>query len=74
MDNRADNQKARATTDLSRANRLAPDFLQAAKRARGKALRDMIFTLVQSAKAAFSANRPSRSVVNADAMRATPKR
>jgi hypothetical protein len=52
---------------------LAPDFLQAAKRARGKALRDMIFTLVERAKA-FSANRPSRSTVNADAIRATPKR
>jgi hypothetical protein len=43
MDNRADNQNSRATTTFSRANRLAPDFLQAAKRARGKALRDMIF-------------------------------
>ena len=73
MDNRADNQNSRATTDLSRANRLAPDFLQAAKRARGKTLRDMIFTLVQWAKA-FSANRPSRSTVNADEMRAIPKR
>jgi hypothetical protein len=73
MDNRADNQNSRATTNLSRANRLAPNFLQAAKRARGKALRDMIFTLVQWAKA-FSTNRPSRSTVNADAIRATPKR
>ena len=36
MDNRADNQNSRATTTYSRANRLAPDFLQAAKRARGK--------------------------------------
>lgn len=73
MDNRADNQNSRATTTFSRANRLAPDFLQAAKRARGKALREMIFTLVERAKA-FSANRPSRSTVNADAIRAIPKR
>jgi hypothetical protein len=73
MDNRADNQNSRATTTFSRANRLAPDFLQAAKRARGKALRAMIFTLVERAKA-FSANRPSRSTVIADAIRATPKR
>jgi hypothetical protein len=73
MDNRADNQTSRATTTFSRANRLAPDFLQAAKRARGEALRDMIFTLVERAKA-FSANRPSRSTVIADAIRATPKR
>ena len=73
MDNRADNQTSWATPAFSRANRLAPDFLQAAKRARGKALRDMIFTLVERAKA-LSANRPSRSTVNADAIRANPKR
>ena len=73
MDNRADNQNSGATTTFSRANRLAPDFLHAAKRARGKALRDMIFTLVERANA-FRANRPSRSTVIADAIRATPKR
>ena len=73
MDSRADDQNSRATTIFSRANRLAPDFLQGAKRARGKALRDMIFKLVERAKA-FSANRPSRSTVNADVIRATPKR
>ena len=73
MDNRADNQNSRATTTLSRVNRLRPHYLQAAKRARGKALRDMIFALVERVKA-FGANQPSRSTVNADVIQATTKR
>ena len=50
MDNRAENQNSRATTTFSIVNRPSPDFLQAAKRARGKALRDMIFALVERQK------------------------
>jgi len=73
MDDRAENQNSRATTTFSRVNWPAPDFRQAAKRARGKALRDMIFALVERAKA-FSANQPSQSTVTTVVMRATPKR
>lgn len=50
MDNRAENQNSRATTTFSIVNWPTPDFLQAAKRARGKALRDMILALVERAK------------------------
>ena len=73
MDNRAEKQNSGATSTFSIVNWPTRDFVQAAKRARGKALRDMILALVERAKA-FSANRPSRSTVNTDAMRAAPKR
>ncbi len=42
MVHRADNQNSRATPKLSVPNWPTPDFFQEAKRARGKALREMI--------------------------------
>ena len=73
MHNRADNQNSRATTTFSGVNRLAPDFLQAAKRARGEALRGMILALVEWAKAG-TANQPSQAAIDTVAVRVTPKR
>lgn len=49
------------------------DFLQAARRARGEALRGMILALVKWA-AAGAAARPSGSAAGSHAMRLSPKR
>jgi hypothetical protein len=73
MDDRAENQNSRATAVSSRLYWPTPDTLQAAKRARGKALRGMILALVEWAKAA-TANQPSQAAMNNAAMRVTPKR
>ena len=73
MDNRADNQNFRGDTPFSRPNWPTPDTLQAAKRARGKALRGMILALVEWAKVAI-ANQPSQAEIDTVAIRVTPKR
>ena len=73
MDYRADNQNSRATTAFSRLDWPTPDTLQAAKRARGKALRGMILALVEWAKAGM-ANQPSQAEISTVPMRVTPKR
>ena len=73
MDNRGENQNSRATTTFSMINWPTPVFVQATKRARGKALCDMILALVEWAKA-FTANHPYRGTVITDTMRAVPKR
>lgn len=73
MDNRAENQNSGATTTFSRLDWPTPDTLQAAKRARGKALRGMIFALVEWAKAG-TANQPSQAAISTVAMRVTAKR
>jgi hypothetical protein len=73
MDNRAENQNSGATTTFSKPNWPTPDTLQAAKRARGKALRGMILALVEWAKAG-TANQPSQAAANTVVMRVTPKR
>lgn len=81
MDDRAENQILGATTKLSALDWPTPEMLQAANRARAKALRDMIrdmiLALVKWAKAT-TANRPiskpSRDAVNTDALRVGPKR
>lgn len=73
MDNRADNQNSGATPAFSRLNWPTPDTLQAAKRARGKALRGMILALVEWAKAGI-ANQPSQAEIDTVAIRVTPKR
>jgi hypothetical protein len=77
MDDRAANQNSGATTKFSTLDWPTPEMLQAAKRARGKALRDMILALVKWAKASI-ANQPisklSRDAVNPDALRVAPKR
>jgi hypothetical protein len=73
MDNRAENQNSRATTAVSRLAWPTPDTLQAAKRARGEALRGMILAVVEWAKAA-TASQPSQAAMNTAAMRVTPKR
>jgi hypothetical protein len=73
MDNRAENQNSGATATFSRPNWPTPDTFQAAKRARGKALRDMILALVEWAKAG-TASQPSQATINTVAIRVTPKR
>jgi hypothetical protein len=73
MDNRAENQNSGATTVFSRPNWPTPDTLQAAKRARGKALCGMILGLVGWAKTA-TASQPSQAATNTAAMRTTAKR
>ena len=73
MDNRAENQNSGATPLFSRLDWPTPDTLQAAKRARGQALRGLILALVEWAKAA-TANQPSQAAMNTAAMRVTPKR
>ena len=73
MDDRRENQNSRATAVLSRLDWPTPDTLQAAKRARAKALRGMILALIEWAKAT-TANQPSRAAMNTAAMRVTPKR
>jgi hypothetical protein len=73
MNDRAENQKSGATTAFSRPNWPTPDTLQAAKRARGKALRGMILALVEGAKAG-TANQPSQAEIDIVAIRVTPKR
>lgn len=77
MDYQTKNQNSRAATKLSRLDWPTPDILQAAKRARGKALRDMILALVKWAKD-YTTNYPilrsSRDTVNTDALPLFPKR
>lgn len=48
--NRGEHQSLRATTTFSKMNWPAPDYVLAAKRARGKALRGMILALLGWAK------------------------
>jgi hypothetical protein len=74
MDNRARIQNsATTTTGFSRLDWPTPDTLQAAKRARGEALRGMILALVEWAKAG-TANQPSQAAIDTVAVRVTPKR
>lgn len=54
---RGENQNSRATVPFSRMNWPTPDYVLAAKRARGKALRGMILSLLGWARA-FTANQP----------------
>jgi hypothetical protein len=69
MVDRAENQNSRATTTFSMPT---PDFFQAAKRARGKALRDMILAFVKWARSG-TADQPSRGAASTGAMRAGSK-
>jgi hypothetical protein len=48
---RGENQNSRATPTFSKLNWPTQDFVLAAKRARGKALRDMLLALVEWTKA-----------------------
>jgi hypothetical protein len=73
MDNRATHQNSGATTAFSRPNWPTRDILQAAKRARGEALRGMIAALVEWAKACMANQRHQRAASVA-AARITPKR
>ena len=68
MVDRAENQNSGATPAFSRANWQAEGFLQAAKRARGEALRGMIIALVRWARSG-PARRASRGAAGRDAMR-----
>lgn len=72
MVNRADNQNSRATPKFSVPDLPTPDFVQAAKRARGKALRDMILAFVRWASSG-AANQQSQGAAGRDAMRVGPK-
>lgn len=77
MDDRSENQNSRAATKFSRLDWPTPDMLQAANRARGKALRDMILALVRWAKSTPAndpISNPSRDTVNTDALRLAPRR
>jgi hypothetical protein len=77
MDDRAESQNLRATTKLSALDWPTPEMLQAANRARVKALRDMILALVKWAKATTAnhpISKPSRDPVNTDVVRVAPKR
>lgn len=73
MDNRARIQNSATTTAFSRLDWPTPDTLQAAKRARGEALRGMILALVEWAKAG-TANQLSQAAINTVAVPITPKR
>jgi len=73
MVDRADNQSSRATNTFSPPNWPPPDIFQAAKRARGRALRDMILAFVKWAKSGTT-DQLSQGAVNTDALRVSPKR
>ena len=77
MDDRAENQNLGATTKFPALDWPTPEMLQAANRARVKALRDMILALVKWTKATTAnhpISKPSRDAVNTDALRVAPKR
>ena len=77
MDDRSEIQNSRAATEFSKLDWPTPDMLQAANRARGKALRDMILALakwVKSPTANYPISKPSRDTGNTDALRFAPKR
>ena len=68
MVDRADNQDPGARPAFSRANWQAEGFLEAAKRARGEALRGMILALVRWARSG-TASRAPRGAAGRGAMR-----
>jgi hypothetical protein len=70
---RGENQNSRATVPFSRMNWPAPDYVLAAKRARGKALRGMILSLLGWARALI-ANRPSLETAVTVPIRTASKR
>ncbi len=77
MDDRAENQNSEATGKFSIADWPTPEMLQAANRARAKAVCDMILALGKWAKASIASHlisRPARDTVGSDTLRVAPKR
>jgi hypothetical protein len=77
MDDRAENQNSRATGKFSIADWPTPEMLQAANRARAKAVWGMILELGKWARALIATHpisKPPRDTASSDALRVAPKR
>jgi hypothetical protein len=73
MDNRAEQQNPERAPKYPIPVWPTAEMLQDAKRARGRAFRDMILAPIKWAKA-FTVNQRSRDMVNTDALRGARKR